>query len=236
MRIVDLLYKIYIIVVFIPLFIPITLLTAFVSALGCIAGGERIFSYWPGKIWSIITLFLLLCPVKVKGKENLPKNRCSIVTPNHSSALDIFLLYGYMGVRFKWVMKGSLRKIPFVGWACEKCGFIFVNHTNEGAIQVIKDTKTALNNGYHIFIFPEGSRTRDGQLGRFRKGAFRVAMDSQAPIVPVKITGGYEAYSRYAFFPKPRQLELQILPIIETNQEINLQELMTRTYDAILNA
>lgn len=229
MKIVDILYKIYIVLVFIPLFIPITLVTAIVSALGCVVGGERIFSYWPGKIWSIITLFLLLCPMRVKGRNNLPKDRCSVVVPNHTSALDIFMLYGYMGVRFKWVMKGSLRKIPFVGWACEKCGFIFVDRTPEGAIQVIKDTKAALLNGYHIFIFPEGHRTRDGKLGKFRKGAFKVAVDTQSPLVPVRISGGYEAYNRFALFPKPKRLTLEVLPPIEVHSNSDIQELIQAT-------
>ncbi|MDN4753025.1 lysophospholipid acyltransferase family protein [Porphyromonadaceae bacterium W3.11] len=236
MKILDLLYKVYIIVVFIPLFVPLTLLTAFVSAVGCIVGGERIFSYWPGKIWSILTLYLLLCPVNVTGRENLPKNRCSIVTPNHTSALDIFLLYGYLGVRFKWVMKGSLRKLPFVGWACEKCGFIFVTHTPEGAIHVIEDTTSAIRKGYHIFIFPEGSRTKDGQLGPFRKGAFRVATDTRTPIVPVKIIGGYEAYSRYDIFPRPKKLTVKILPSIDTEKVSDHLALMKMTRQVILDA
>lgn len=234
MKIIDFLYKIYIILVFIPLFIPITLLTAIISAVGCIVGGEKVFSYWPGKIWSIITLFLLLCPVRVRGKNNLPKNRCSIVVSNHTSALDIFLLYGYLGVRFKWVMKGSLRKIPFVGWACEKCGFIFVDHTPEGAIQVIKDTKAALRKGYHIFIFPEGHRTRDGQLGKLRKGAFKVARDTESPLVPVRITGGYEAYNRFAIFPSARKLGVEVFEPIEVNSDSNIQELIDKTREVLL--
>ncbi len=155
--------------------------------MGSILGGERVFGYWPGKIWSIVTLALLLIPVKVRGREYLPKSRPSVVTPNHTSAMDIFLLYGYAGVRFKWVLKGSLRKLPFVGWACEKLGFIFVENTPSGAIRVVKDCEKAIANGYHIFMFPEGSRTLTGHLDKLRKES-RVGMRSLS-VVPISPSG-----------------------------------------------
>lgn len=228
------LYRLYIILIFAPLFAVLTIITALTAALGCILGADKIFSYWPGRIWSIITLALLLCPVRIKGKEHIPSEPC-VVTPNHGSALDIFLLYGYMGVRFKWVMKGSLRKIPFVGWACEKCGFIFVSHTAEGAKQVIRDTEAALADGYHIFIFPEGSRTLTGQLMPLRKGAFRIALDTSAAILPVQISGAYEAYPKTALFPRRQHLSLNILPPIPTTPDTTIPELLTACQEALLS-
>lgn len=210
-------YRIYILLVFLPIFLVLTILTALITALGCWVGAVRIFSYYPGKIWSRITLALLFCPVKIKGKEHFDKHCPSLVTPNHTSALDIFLMYGYMGVPFKWVMKGSLRKIPFVGWACEKCGFIFVDtSTPAGAKQVVEDAMSAIRSGYHIFIFPEGTRTLDGKLGRLKKGAFVMAQETGAPVVPVTIKGGFEAFSRLATFPTPRRLTLEIFPAIDS--------------------
>lgn len=206
-------YRLYLLLVFLPIFLVATLLTALITAIGCWLGGVRTFSYYPGKIWSRLTLALLLCPVEVRGKEHIHKDRPCLVTPNHTSALDIFLLYGYMGVPFKWVMKGSLRRIPFVGWACEKCGFIFIDRSSAtSAKEMIQNAEAALEEGYYIFIFPEGSRTKDGTLGRFKKGAFHIAQATATPILPITIQGGYEAYPRHATFPTPHKLILEIHP------------------------
>lgn len=229
----HILYLIYLLLIALPIFVVLTILTALVAAIGSILGGERIFGYWPGKLWSMATLGLMLIPVKVSGRANRPKDRPSMVTPNHTSAMDIFLLYGYAGVRFKWVMKGSLRKLPFVGWACEKIGFIFVENTPSGTIRVIQDCERAIANGYHIFMFPEGSRTLTGQLGKLRKGAFKVAVEMEAPIVPAKITGGYEILKRGTLIPKWGKLTLQFMPPIPTSKESDINQLMAQVEEQL---
>lgn len=233
MDIKQILYTLYVIIVVLPLFLVLTILTAVIAAVGSILGAERVFGYWPGKIWSIATLALLLIPVKVSGREYLPRTCPSVVTPNHTSAMDIFLLYGYAGVRFKWVLKGSLRKLPFVGWACEKLGFIFVENTPSGAIRVVRDCEKAIANGYHIFMFPEGSRTLTGKLDRLRKGAFKVATEMGVPIVPAKITGGYEILKRGTSIPKWGRLTLQFFPALETNQGATIEELMQKVKERL---
>lgn len=233
MDIKQILYTLYVIIVVLPLFLVLTILTAVIAAVGSILGAERVFGYWPGKIWSIATLALLLIPVKVRGREYLPRTCPSVVTPNHTSAMDIFLLYGYAGVRFKWVLKGSLRKLPFVGWACEKLGFIFVENTPSGAIRVIRDCEKAIANGYHIFMFPEGSRTLTGKLDRLRKGAFKVATEMGVPIVPAKITGGYEILKRGTSIPKWGRLTLQFFPALKTNQGATIEELMQKVKECL---
>ncbi|MDO5036292.1 MAG: lysophospholipid acyltransferase family protein [Porphyromonas sp.] len=219
---VKILYWVYLIVVFVPLFVTITLLTAIISAVGSLLGGVRVFSYYPGKVWSQITLALLLCPVEITGKRYLQQGRPCVVTPNHTSYLDIFMLYGYMGVPFKWVMKGSLRTIPFVGWACEKNGFIFVNNrTPAEAKKVVDSAMEAINDGYYIFIFPEGSRTYDGKLGPLRKGAFKIAQGTCSAVIPVTIRGGFEALPRTSILPTPHRLKIEVHPPIEPNKYPN---------------
>lgn len=220
------LYLIYVILVALPIFLVLTILTAVISALGSIAGAERVFGYWPGKIWSKMTLWLLLIPVKVEGKEYIPKEIPTVVTPNHTSAMDIFLLYGYAGVRFKWVMKGSLRNIPFVGWACEKIGFIFVDNTPAGAIRVVEDCEKAIQDGYHIFMFPEGSRTLTGELSKLRKGAFKVAMEMGVPIVPAKIRGGFEILKRGTLDLHWGKMSLRFFPPIDTSEGKSIEGIM----------
>lgn len=226
MNLKRILYLIYAMVVALPIFIVLTMLTALSSAIGSILGAPRIFGYWPGRIWSKLTLGVLLIPVKVEGREFLSDEKPTVVAANHTSALDIFLLYGYAGVRFKWVMKGAIRNIPMVGWACEKIGFIFVDNTPAGARRVVEDCEKAIRDGYHIFMFPEGSRTLTGKLGKLRKGAFRVAMETKVPIVPAKISGGYEILKSGSLNVKWGRLKMQFFPPIETTEGKELEELV----------
>ena len=209
----QILYSLYLLVIFLPLFIVITLLTAIITGFGCIIGNDKFFSYYPGAIWSRATLMLALIPVRVEGRENIPDDKCCVITPNHQSAVDIFILYGYLGVPFKWVLRIGLRSIPFVGWACEQAGFIFAdNSTPEGVMRVVREAEVALSRHFHIVIFPEGTRSPDGTLRRFKKGAFKIATDTDAPILPVSINGAYEILPKDSHLPHFHPLRMVIHP------------------------
>jgi len=214
-----------------PLSLVITLITAITTFVGCICGGERFFSYYPGKIWSRLICILSLCPVKVVGKEKIDKKKSYIFVSNHQGAYDIFLIFGYIGQPIKWVMKQSLRKIPLVGLACEAAGFIFVDNSSpQAAAKTIRLAEEKLKNGASIVIFPEGSRTRTGKLGIFKKGAYQMALDLKLPIVPITINGSYEIMPIDSYQIHPHKMEMIIhdpIPPDETQPE-NLREMTTK--------
>ena len=93
--------------------------TAIVTIVGSLLGGAHFWGYYPGKIWSQLICLFLLIPVKIEGREKLHDKTSYIFVPNHQGSFDIFLIYGFIGRNFKWMMKKSLRKLPFVGKACE---------------------------------------------------------------------------------------------------------------------
>ena len=107
-------YILYTWLFFVPVFLVLTILTAVTTIVGCLLGGEKIFSYYPGMIWSRLTCYLALCPIKVRGREHLQPGKSYIFAANHQGAFDIFLIYGFLGVPIKWVMKAGIGKIPFV--------------------------------------------------------------------------------------------------------------------------
>lgn len=212
------LFLFYQVLIWLPLFLLITILTAVTVTIGCLCGGERFFSYYPGKIWSKLTCIITLCPIKVKGREKLNQSQSYIFVANHQGAYDIFLMYGYLGFPIKWVMKQSLRKIPFVGKACEAAGFIFVDNSSpKAATKTIEAAESRLINGASIAIFPEGSRTRSGKLGKFKKGAFQMAIDLKLPIVPITINGSYEVMPIDSYLINPHKMELIIHDPIPTD-------------------
>lgn len=189
----KILYFIYQWGIFVPVFLLLTIITAGIVIIGCFLGGEKIFAYYPGMIWSRLACYLALCPVKVSGREHLNKAQSYVFVANHQGAFDIFLIYGFLGMPIKWVMKKEIAKIPFIGAACRAAGFIFVdNSTSKAAAQTVRLAERKLKNGVSVVVFPEGSRTYDGKMIRFKKGAFQIAVDLDLPIVPITLNGPYD--------------------------------------------
>jgi len=125
-------------------------------------------------------------------------------------------------------MKQSLRNIPLVGKACESAGFIFVDNSSpQAASRTIAIAESRLVNGNSVVIFPEGSRSDTGKLGKFKKGAYQMALDLKLPIVPVTINGSFEVMPKNSFLITPHRMEMIIHdPISVKNVEVSdLREL-----------
>lgn len=180
-----------------PLIIVATILTSLATCLGCFLGNPHFWGYYPGKWWSVFICRILLLPVRVVGRENIDRKTSYVFVVNHQSAVDIFLIYGFLNHNFKWMMKKSLRKIPFVGIACEKARHIFVDRSSPSRVkETIVNARSTLQHGISLVVFPEGSRTRNGHVGVFRKGAFLLADELQLPVVPITLNGPFDVLPR----------------------------------------
>lgn len=192
----KILYYIYQILVA-PLLAAVTIITAIEVIIGCTVGKASFWSYWPGCIWSKAMVRLLLLPVKIEGRENMVDGESYVIVANHQGAFDIFLVYGYLGRNFKWMMKQSLRNMPLVGKACEKAGHIFVDNSGPKKIQqTYERARAILQNGTSVVVFPEGARTWDGKMRGFKRGAFQLADELQLPILPMTINGAFQVLPR----------------------------------------
>lgn len=134
------LYRIYQVVVMIPVLLIATLLTAFVVAVGSMLGFHRWWGYYPACWWARLFCAMSFVKVSVTGRENVDPNTSYVFVANHQGAYDIFAIYGYLNHNFKWMMKKSLEKIPFVGYACKKAGHIMVDRSSPSAIQQTMET------------------------------------------------------------------------------------------------
>lgn len=225
----------------VPVFVVLTILTALVTIAGCLLGGEKMFAYYPGMIWSWLTCHLALCPVKVRGRENIDRSKSYVFVSNHQGAFDIFLIYGYLGVPVKWVMKAGIAQIPFVGAACRAAGFIFVdNSTSRAAVQSLVEAEHSLKNGASIIVFPEGSRTYDGKMIRFKKGAYQMAVDQHLSIIPITLNGPYDVLPIGSLNIRRCRMEMVIHPPVSTEgadpSHKGLQQIADETHAIISTA
>lgn len=232
----TLLYRIYQICIALPILLVLTILTALTTIIGSFIGGAHFWGYHPGKIWSRLVCYILLIPVKINRNKQLKKNQSYIFVANHQGAFDIFLIYGFIGRNFKWMMKKSLRSIPFVGKACQSAGHIFVDKSGPKKIQETIDlARHSLRDGTSLVVFPEGRRTFTGKMGPFKKGAFQLADELQLPIVPLTIDGSFDVLPRTGKFIKWHRMTLTMHDPIYP-QGIgpeDIKETMEKAYEAI---
>jgi 1-acyl-sn-glycerol-3-phosphate acyltransferase len=225
--------------IFLPVFAVLTIITALSTIILSYLAGDREITYSPARTWARIACYGMFITVQVEGMDRIDKNRSYIFAANHQSMYDIFLVYGWLDSRFKWIMKKELRKIPFVGAACEAAGHIFIDRTSPmAALKSIEVAGKKLSGGSSVVIFPEGTRSQTGQLGKFKRGAFTIASEIKLPIVPLTIKGTFEAMPIWSYNIRPCRLSLIIhnpieyLPEYDQNQHI----LMDKVRDVIEKA
>ena len=222
-----------------PVLLVLTILTAVFTIILSPVFPNAQFSYFPARWWGRFFCYLLFIKVKITGIEKLDPKKSYVIAANHQSIYDIFVVYGWLPMIFKWVMKAELRRIPLVGKACESAGHIFINRKNPVAAKKSLDRAEAqLRNGVSVVVFPEGTRTYTGQMGKFKKGAFRMAADLQLPIVPVTLRGCFERLPRNGFVVTPGLIEMIIHEPVEVKGYENEKqpELMQTLHDIIESA
>ena len=235
--IVKFFYRIYQLFIGLPLFILGTATTAIVTTIGCTLGNGNFWGFWPQVIWGKFNCNLFFLPVKVEGTEKLVEGQSYVFAANHQGFFDIWLTYGYLGRHFNWLIKKELEKVPLVGYACKKAGHIFVERgRNETMRNTYDSARKILRSGVSLCVFVEGTRTKTGQLGRFKKGAFLLADDIKLPIVPITINGSFKVFPRGLSFVNRHPLTLTVHDPIPYVADKELQTLMDETREAIQSA
>ncbi|MCH5219311.1 MAG: 1-acyl-sn-glycerol-3-phosphate acyltransferase [Muribaculaceae bacterium] len=231
------LFRIYQLFIAVPLCVALTIVTSIITIIGCIFSNGRFWGYYPAKIWAMIFCWLNFITVSVKGRQNIDSATSYVFVANHQGAFDIFAIYGFLGHNFKWMMKASLRKIPFVGYACYKAGHIFVDRTSPTAIrQSLKQAESRLSSGMSLVVFPEGSRTKTGRMGNFKRGAYILAEEFNLPVVPVTIDGAFAILPRNSRYPLPRPGHIRLTihqPIVAAEGGHDINDLMQQSREAI---
>ena len=238
----KILYCIYQLFVALPITILMTIWTAFTVGVGCTIGNGHYWGYYPGRWWARVITHAFLLPVKVEGREHLEPNQSYVFVANHQGAFDIFLIYGYLGRNFKWMMKHQINKIPFVGYACRKSHQIMVDKRGVGKVRrTYESARHILETGNcSVVVFPEGARSLTGHMGVFKKGAFALADELQLPVVPLTINGSFNVMPRMKdwHFATWHPLSLTIhQPVYPVGHGLaNVQATMNQAYDSVMSA
>ena len=239
-RIVIWLYQVYIWLLFLPIAVLLTLIAGWTTVLVAMIASPRIASRYIAANWAKLIIWLTPVWVTVDGAENADPGKSYVVVCNHQSQYDIFLVYGWLKLDLKWVLKAELRKIPGLGIGCEKAGHIYVDRSNpDQARKAVTNALESVGDGVGVLFFAEGTRSPDGRLRPFKKGAFRVATSQKLPILPVTIIGTRDIQKPKSLIIFPGKIRMVIHPAIEVDGSEDaeaIRNLMNRTRDAITSA
>jgi 1-acyl-sn-glycerol-3-phosphate acyltransferase len=223
------------------LFPFIAILTGILGS-GCIVAalisGEKATNIF-AVAWAKAACLAVPLNVKIIGEENFSTEKSYIIVANHQSVADIIILQAHLKLIIKWVMKKELESIPLFGFACKKLGCIYVDRFNHAsALASMQRAEKKLADNSSVIFFPEGTRTRDGKLLDFKKGAFRFAMATGIPILPVTIKDSIKILPTDSLDVSPGLATLVVHPPINMeNRSIEeLDEILSTTKKAIASA
>lgn len=177
------------------------------------------FLFFGSRFWCKRLILPVIARIKISGEENLPKKTAVIYVANHQSYFDIPVLLGLLPGSFRFIVNKDYFSMPIIGGFTRRSGHLAINRevgheahrTLQGAIDLIKSGKS-------LIVFPEGTRSPDGRLGRFKRGAFTVAFDTGAPLVPIAISGTLNIMQRRSYLVFPGTINVKI------GKPINLKE------------
>lgn len=233
------LYRIYQFTVMLPVLLTATVAAALLTIVGPLVGFGKWAGYYPQHWWARLFCAMTLVRVKVSGRENISRDTSYVFVANHQGAYDIFSIAGWLNHNFRWMMKAPLRRIPLVGYACEKAGQIYVDNSTPGRLRgTMKRAEQLLSHGMSLVVFPEGARTLDGRMHRFKKGAYVLASEFRLPVVPITIDGSFRVLPRTGLLPKWGVIRLTIhKPVYpDPEQGHDMQALIELTATAVESA
>ena len=185
-------------------------------------------------LWARMLAFFSGVRITVSGLENIPKDSAMILAANHQGMADILLVLAFLPVRFRFAIKKELFKIPIFGWYLKRAGYFSIDRklvlsayrTVETIIEIVKD-------GESVLIFPEGTRSRTGELGKFKRGSLLAALKSGAPIIPIAISGSFNIMAKGSFIFNPCPVKFSVAPPIYVKSEADYNDKVAEVRETI---
>ncbi len=186
--------------------------------------------------WARVVSKALGISCSLEGGSKIEPGTSYIVAPNHQSIADILPVLGALPLRFRWVLKRELLRIPFFGWGLRGAGAVGLDRSDSSkSVEKMQKAQDTLTDGWSLLVYPEGTTTWDGTLLPFKKGPFMMALQTGVPILPVTTNGSFKMLPRGARIVRPGHVTVTIGdPIPTGGLDLNdLPALMEKTRTAI---
>src|SRR3982751_6605352 len=194
--------------------------------------GKR--QHWCARNWCRMIAVTAGARVRVYGTHHIRPGVSYVFLSTHQSYMDIPAMLGYLPAQLRIAAKKSLFRIPFMGWHLTRAGHIPIDRSStQNAVASMQRAASYLRNGICAFIFPEGTRSRDGYLHKFKKGGFKLAIQAGAPIIPIAIIGSRQILPPGESVFRPGTMDMSIHEPLQTTglTDRDIETLMETVYE-----
>ena len=174
------------------------------------------FAHACARLWSRLILATTGVRVRVEGLDRLVPGTTYIFVSNHQSIYDIPVIFWWLPYQLRIIAKESLGAFPFIGWHLRRSGHLLVDRRNPDRAGILKRWRGLVVNGLSLIIFPEGTRSADGRVARFKAGSFMLAIEAGLPVVPLSIVGTRFVMRKGRLAVAPGDVTLSIHAPIDT--------------------
>jgi 1-acyl-sn-glycerol-3-phosphate acyltransferase len=199
----------------IPAISAYTIVLGTISVASSFFDRRGFFAHGCARLWSRLILRTTGVRVRARGLGHLDPHASYVLASNHQSIYDIPVLFDTLPLQLRIVAKASLGQVPFMGWHLRRAGHLLVQRENPGA-GILERMKRLVGDQVSLIVFPEGTRSRDGRLARFKGGPFRIAVDAGLPIVPVSVSGTRHVMLKGRLMTCPGEVDLTVHEPIPT--------------------
>lgn len=161
------------------------------------------------RAWARLILKTTGVRVHASGLELIDPRQSYVFASNHQSIYDIPILFASLPLQLRIVAKASLGRFPFLGWHLQRTGHLLVDRRKPGA-GIVAKMRRLVSEAHSLIVFPEGTRSVDGRVGRFKRGTFLVAIDAQLPVVPVSVSGSRHVMKKGRLMVCPGDVRLTV--------------------------
>ena len=200
----------------IPAIAAYTIVLGTASVVSMLFDRRGFFAHGCARAWSRLILGTTGVHVEATGLDALTPGRTYIFVSNHQSIYDIPIVFGSLPYQVRIISKKSIGRVPFLGWHLQRTGHLLVDRRNPDPRAILRQWKDLLTKGLSLIVFPEGTRSVDGRIGRFKAGGFLLAIQAGLPVVPVAISGSRHVMLKDRLMVKPGKVTLVVRPPIET--------------------
>jgi 1-acyl-sn-glycerol-3-phosphate acyltransferase len=200
----------------IPCIVIYTIVLGSLSLVSSLFDRRGYFAHGCARMWSRLILVTSGVRVTARGLDRLETGRTYVFVANHQSIYDIPILFWSLPYQLRIIAKESLGHVPFMGWHLRRSGHMLVDRKRPEPTRIIQWASRLTSNGLSLIVFPEGTRSRDGRVARFKGGSFYVALEAGLPVVPLSVVGSRHVMWKGRLTTYPGEVRLVVHAPIDT--------------------